>query len=196
MVKKEDRRIQKTKKTIKKAFIELLNEKNFGEVSVNDIAKRADINRGTFYLHYQDKFDLFEKYVDELLNELISKIKISNLEEYQGKKADKKESNPYVLFFKHFQEYSSFYKPILSFKGGPYFYIKFIEFIKDYYMQEYSKLPIHHKEPKTDKEILVNFVAHAHLGVINNWLQNDMTKTPEYMGEQLSALLSSLVKSL
>jgi AcrR family transcriptional regulator len=195
MEKKEDRRIQKTRKTIKKAFIELLNEKNFEEISVNDIANRADINRGTFYLHYQDKFDLFEKYVDELLNELTSKIKISNQEKDQMKKEiDDKDNNPYVLFFKHFQAYSSFYKPILSFKGGPYFYMRFIEIIKDYYLQQYNKLPKHNEKQKLDKEILINFVAHAHLGVINNWLQEDMTKTPEYMGEQLSALLSSLLK--
>ncbi|WP_428912126.1 TetR/AcrR family transcriptional regulator C-terminal domain-containing protein [Niallia sp. Krafla_26] len=194
MEKKEDRRIQKTRKTIKKAFIELLNEKNFWDINVIDITERADINRGTFYLHYQDKFDLFEKYVEELLHELTSKIKRSSLEKDLIKKETEDfESNTYVLIFKHFQEHSSFYKPILSFKGGPYFYTKFIEVIKDYYLQEYNKLPKQNKKQKPDKEILIDFAAHAHLGVIHNWLQKDMTKTPEYMGEQLSALLSSLL---
>jgi len=48
MAKKEDRRIQKSRKTIKKAFIELLDEKGFGNISVHDIAEKADISRGIF----------------------------------------------------------------------------------------------------------------------------------------------------
>lgn len=196
MERKEDRRIQKTKKSIKKAFIELLNGKNFWEITVNDIADRADISRGTFYLHYQDKFDLFEKYVDELLNELISQIEQSNQDkDKMEEEMNNKDSNPYKLFFEHFREYSSFYKPILSFKGGPYFYTRFLEVIKDYYLKEYHKLSNQVEKQNFDKEVLINFAAHAHLGVINNWLQKDMAKTPEYMGEQLSALLSSLFKS-
>src|SRR5699024_10252808 len=117
MEEKVDRRIHKTRKAIKKTFIELLNEKHFGDIGVNDIAERADINRGTFYLHYQDKFDLFEKYVDELLNELVAKIKASNQEKDQTKNGiEDNDSSTYVLFFKHFQAYSSFFKPMLSFK--------------------------------------------------------------------------------
>ncbi len=190
MEKNEDRRIRKTKKAVKKAFIELLNEKSdFGDISVNDIAERADINRGTFYLHYQDKYDLFEKYVEELISEVTSKIEVSN----QEKEVEDKDNNLYVLFFEHFQKYSSFFKPILSFKGGPYFYTRFIEVIKDYYLERYNKVSIQNETEKLDKEILINFVSHAQLGVINHWLQTDMSKTPEYMGVQLSALVSSLL---
>ncbi|MEY8643693.1 TetR/AcrR family transcriptional regulator [Staphylococcus arlettae] len=193
MGKKIDRRIQKTRETIKNAFIELLNEKGFWNISVNEVAERADINRGTFYLHYQDKFDLFEKYVDELLSELTSQIKPLNQEKDQRKnEIEDNDNNIYELFFKHFQEYSSFYKPILSFKGGPYFYTRFIEIIKEFYLQQYTKLPYNQK---LDKEILINFVAHAQLGVISSWIQEDMTKTPEYMGEQLSVLFSSFLRS-
>lgn len=193
MGKKIDRRIQKTRETIKNAFIELLNEKGFWNISVNEVAERADINRGTFYLHYQDKFDLFEKYVDELLSELTSQIKPLNQEKDQRKnEIEDNDNNIYELFFKHFQEYSSFYKPILSFKGGPYFYTRFIEIIKEFYLQQYTKLPYNQK---LDKEILISFVAHAQLGVISSWIQEDMTKTPEYMGEQLSVLFSSFLRS-
>ena len=53
-------------------FIDLLAEKGFEKITVNDIAERADINRGTVYLHYVDKFDLLDKcvetYVELLLN--------------------------------------------------------------------------------------------------------------------------------
>lgn len=53
-----DRRIQKTRQSIMNTFIDLLAEKGFEKITINDIAERANINRGTVYLNYVDKFDL------------------------------------------------------------------------------------------------------------------------------------------
>ena len=64
---KNDLRVVKTKAGIRKAFVELLAEKSFEEITVKDILERAVINRTTFYRHYTDKFDLAQKLSDELL---------------------------------------------------------------------------------------------------------------------------------
>lgn len=53
-----DLRVRRTKKMVGEAFIELMQEKGFDEITVKDIADRAFINRNTFYLHYRDKNDL------------------------------------------------------------------------------------------------------------------------------------------
>ncbi len=49
-----DLRVLRTRKTIKEAFVELMEEKGFDAITVKDITTRAGINRGTFYAHYQD----------------------------------------------------------------------------------------------------------------------------------------------
>lgn len=49
----EDRRVRKTKQAIKNAFIQLLNKKDLEKITIQDITELADINRGTFYLHYE-----------------------------------------------------------------------------------------------------------------------------------------------
>lgn len=64
-MKKEDLRIIKTKQAIKDSFIELVEVKGYNRVSVTDIVKKANINRNTFYLHYEDKDDLIKKLVAE-----------------------------------------------------------------------------------------------------------------------------------
>lgn len=64
------RRNTSTKQDIKTAFIRLLQTKGFEEMTVSDIAREAAINRGTFYLHYLDKFDLMEKLEDETIHDL------------------------------------------------------------------------------------------------------------------------------
>lgn len=70
--KKEDLRVIRTKRNIKKAFIELAKNDTYQKISVKDLCDIAMINRNTFYLHYQNKDDL----VREMVDETISKYKV------------------------------------------------------------------------------------------------------------------------
>lgn len=64
--KKQDKRTIRTKKAIRHAFAELFAEKPFYEISVSDIARRADINRKTFYSYYTGVYRLVEEIEDEI----------------------------------------------------------------------------------------------------------------------------------
>ena len=64
---KIDRRRRYTLSVIREAFFALLAEVGFAKMTVADICRRADINRGTFYLHYEDKFALLDVLIDEAL---------------------------------------------------------------------------------------------------------------------------------
>lgn len=59
-----------TKDKLKKALTILLNEKSLNDISVSELTKEAYINRGTFYLHYDDKMDLVDNLVEEIFEEL------------------------------------------------------------------------------------------------------------------------------
>ena len=54
----EDRRIRRTRQFLRNAFLGLLKEKRYEDISVQDIIERADVARSTFYAHYTDKEDL------------------------------------------------------------------------------------------------------------------------------------------
>ena len=64
------RRNTKTKAKIKAAFTSLVASKGFDTLTVSDIAREADINRGTFYMHYVDKFDLRQQLIDDAIDDL------------------------------------------------------------------------------------------------------------------------------
>ena len=64
-----DTRVRITKQMIKKSFVELLKTNSLSKISVTQICKKAEINRVTFYKYYQDTFDLYEKLIDELIEE-------------------------------------------------------------------------------------------------------------------------------
>lgn len=65
-----DRRQRKTKTAILTACYELIKDKDFRKVTINDIADKADINRGTFYLHFDDKFDMINSFEEEVLDKI------------------------------------------------------------------------------------------------------------------------------
>lgn len=66
----EDRRARRSRKLLKESLLELMKEKSFSEISVRDIADAADMNRGTFYLHYSGTAELLKSIEADLLEEL------------------------------------------------------------------------------------------------------------------------------
>lgn len=70
----KDRRVRKTRAALKKSLSSLLLQKNINDISVRELTEHADINRGTFYLHYRDVFDLLEQCEEDLLNEFRSTL--------------------------------------------------------------------------------------------------------------------------
>ncbi len=64
---RQDRRVRRTRKLLKDSLISLMQEKEFKNISVKDITSRADLNRGTFYLHYSDIYQLLQEMEEELL---------------------------------------------------------------------------------------------------------------------------------
>ena len=71
-----DRRVRKTRRQLRECLITLLKEKKVQDITVRELTDMADLNRGTFYLHYKDVFDLLEKTEAELqedFNQLVCK---------------------------------------------------------------------------------------------------------------------------
>lgn len=65
MEQKSDLRVTKTRRLIKTTFLELVQAKPVQKITVTELAKRAEISKGTFYLHYLDIYDLYNQMVEE-----------------------------------------------------------------------------------------------------------------------------------
>jgi len=75
MENKMDLRIKRTKQSIIDAFLELLRDKDFNDISICDIAKKALIARPTFYLHFKEKREVLIEYLDRIFAEYLEEIK-------------------------------------------------------------------------------------------------------------------------
>jgi AcrR family transcriptional regulator len=70
---KLDPRVKRTRRLILQAFGDLLAEKSFDAVSVQDVTDRAQINRATFYAHFQDKYELLDYWISQMFRQEIEK---------------------------------------------------------------------------------------------------------------------------
>lgn len=64
-----DSRVRRTKRLLRQGLTELLREKSLKKITVRELSERIDINRGTFYLHYKDIYDLVDQIEKELFDE-------------------------------------------------------------------------------------------------------------------------------
>lgn len=70
-----DRRVRKTAASVNNALSELLSKKPLEEITVTELCRKADINRSTFYLHYDTVKDCFEKVIYKMTDELLDLIR-------------------------------------------------------------------------------------------------------------------------
>lgn len=78
--KREDLRVRKTKQAIRNAFKEMICEMDLGEITIKELTLRAQINRKTFYLHYQCLDDVMTELEDEIADNFIRrKVSYANI---------------------------------------------------------------------------------------------------------------------
>lgn len=99
---KDNKRKRASREKIERIFVELLQTKEIGEISVSDICKRAELNRSTFYANYLDVYDL----ADAVRRQLENNLGVL----YQNELAEKFNSNNYLLLLQHIADNPLFYQ--------------------------------------------------------------------------------------
>jgi AcrR family transcriptional regulator len=174
---KVDRRRIKTREAIYKALIELMSEKSFENITINDISERANLNRGTLYLHYSDKYDMLDKCIKDHLNNMLNFCTISK----SGEARLDVVSSPLPLF-QYFEEHFPFYSSMLTNKGLTCFQEQLILLVKNGIVERMS---IGETKQEDNKEVVVQYMASAFVGVVEWWIKNNMPHSPQIMAQQL-----------
>ena len=184
MDKKTDLRIQRTQKAIIDTFYELLEEKHFSAITIIDICDRALINRGTFYTHFQDKYQLLEKCVYDMMMALDEEVDRVHCD-----------SDMVVYYNDMFDVAIAFLesnrrriKTIITKADSNLVFNKVHEIIKQNIMKKVGRLPFKTRVPL---EVLAEFFAGGLIQVVKWWLTED----PIYPAEQIKLHLYNLVKN-
>lgn len=185
-----DRRVKKSKKALKNALITLMDQKDFKDITITNIVEFADVNRGTFYRHYQYKKDLLEDVTNDVLTDLIWAYRFPYvyLETFDVSTLTAKS----IKIFEHVQRHALFYKLVFS-----------SDFLNDYQQRIYQTLKNLNKEdfeyalidPTINRNLHISYQANALVGMIMEWVKEDFCYPSEYMAEQLLAFIHSTQSS-
>jgi AcrR family transcriptional regulator len=179
---KVDRRILKSQEAIKKAFVELMSEKRFDGITIQEISDRADVSRRTFYLHYLDKFDLLDKLIEEHIKNLRDLcVSLSDMDFIDGGQ----------FFFEYFESNYLFFSTMLVGGGELSFRAQFLEFSVELLKGEVDTGE--GKNKGLSEEIVLRFVAAAYVEVTEWWFKEGMPHSPRVMAEQVGELIERIL---
>ncbi|WNS78584.1 TetR/AcrR family transcriptional regulator [Domibacillus sp. DTU_2020_1001157_1_SI_ALB_TIR_016] len=179
---KVDRRITKSQEAIKKALIELMSEKGFDDITIQDIADRANVNRGTIYLHYLDKFDLLDKIIEEHIN---------NMSDFCESATEMDWIESTVHCMEYLESNFLFFSTMLKSEGASYFRNQFLKFNIEEFKKDVDITK--GKNYGQSEDVIVQFVANAYVGIVEWWLKNGMPYPPRVMAEKVGDLLERIV---
>jgi len=160
-----------TKQAIKKALIQQIEEAGFERVTVKNLALAANINRGTFYLHYKDKFEVMEDLQQELLKELERYVKnVQPVEAFHTVKTGQL-YQPFVEVFRCIKRHAKVFRVFLGEQGSPAFINKMKKVFSNHILNSLSLIQEEILDPEF-RQFLQAFLSSAIIGVIQEWLDS------------------------
>ncbi|RNB52888.1 TetR/AcrR family transcriptional regulator [Brevibacillus gelatini] len=185
---------RKTKQLIQRSFMQMLESKPFESITVGEIAKTAQMNRGTFYLHYTDKFDLLEQMEQQLFEDLGSHI-----DELQSRYSvmhtfGEGQEELAAALFRSIQFHVPALKIFLGDHGRAGFHIRFRDALAEKVRSHLEKDENFHAKGKVPMDYLLSFITSAFLGLIEQWVRNGLEKTPEEMAALYMNIISFIQK--
>jgi AcrR family transcriptional regulator len=192
-----DRRIQRTRQALRKALSELIKEKEYESISVEEITQRANLGRATFYLHYRDKEDLLVDEFSELANErahTLSKIPFSAwLPDSENPELafENKASEPFLMVFQHIANNADIYRILLQNEKSDRILERIRKIIAQSiteFMQtkvESDPIPLLLEVPI---DLLAAYFSGALLSCVDWWLEQGVTYSPEEMTRMFQRL--------
>ncbi|MBP3966950.1 TetR/AcrR family transcriptional regulator [Paenibacillus lignilyticus] len=186
---KTDPRIERTKDMLRSALIELIEEKGFESITVRDLTLKAGLNRGTFYLHYHDKFDLLEQCKSEIWRGFEERIQHAN-PELLLQYVERDEAYPFMVdVFRFLRENGDFFRVMMGPKGDPSFNLRYKELMLKHLYNKLMLLQPEDHKLLVPRDFLTAYIISANFGVMQHWLETGMVHTPHEMALIISRIM-------
>nr|WP_308626107.1 TetR/AcrR family transcriptional regulator C-terminal domain-containing protein [uncultured Eisenbergiella sp.] len=178
---KTDRRVRKTKTRLLNCLTELMKEKEVKDISVKELSDLADINRGTFYLHYRDVYDMLNKVEDELFSEF-NKILDRDFTTVPDDTLYTILEDVFTFLYANVQTAQALM--------GPHGDLTFINRMKEVVKQRILQVWRKNQQPSETFDYYYSFLVSGCIGMIEAWLNKETPEPPR----QIAALAGDLIK--
>lgn len=180
----DDRRVRKTKKALRQGLVELLQRKKLKDISVRELTDEADLHRGTFYVHYQDIYDLYDKMRQEAMEEI--------RDIFRQHPPEKLRTGPGPLFqaiMEYARENRDLCQMFFSPNGDQALVRELEHIVEEKCFQDWPVL--FPDKDLSDSEYLRVFIVDGCMGVVRRWVDTGMTKSPLEMAKQMDQLIKA-----
>jgi AcrR family transcriptional regulator len=185
---KNDRRSRRTRQLLGNALVELMLEKNFESITVQDILDRADIGRSTFYAHYTDKESLLLSQIENVIHEL----------EQHAAEADSSDASllPSLELFRHVKDQRRLMQAFVWGRGAEILTQDFQGQVSKLIEEKIRSAVGDERRAAMPSSLIAKFVASTFLMVLRWWFDEDMGHTPEQMNAMFQRLVMPAIHQL
>lgn len=170
---KNDPRVKRTQKELKKALLALMQRKDFADITISELTEKAEVSRGSFYRYYATTADLLNSFIQEVMAEYDANCKnICYTDDllYSGVK------QRCMVFYNHIEANKEFYRVM----SGPHGILSFQKTLQDWRLSRFRKryfVPKNNSAADHENEVkfflLAEYIVYAQLGLAYYWLQED-----------------------
>ena len=188
MAAKVDRRVRKTRAQLRAGLARLMQKKNIREITVTELVDEVDINRSTFYLHYEDIYQMLESIEQEIMEEIRLSITSNPIEPLTS--TDKAQSF-LVHIFTYLEENREICKALL----GPHGDMAFVEQTEKLVAETVFE-SLTNQFPKTTPDLLYtySFCLTGLVGMLKSWVSAESPESPQYMADLTHKLFTNITR--
>jgi AcrR family transcriptional regulator len=187
---KTDRRVQRTRELLQKALIELISERAYDAITIQDIVDRANLGRTTFYLHYNSKDELFVSCHEAI----VSQFRIGPLHPLSREELLSSEAPPGMTSaYRHLEEARLLLYSVFQGKDS----LLILRRIRDWSARE-IEANLHAAFPEADSsiplDVLANYIAGAQIALIQWWLEKRQPHTLQNQAQMFHRLQRAVIR--
>ena len=182
----EDRRVRRSRRLLQEALLQLVLEKGYDKVTVQDVLDRADVGRATFYAHFRDKDDLLVSGSEELREVL--RAQMTAFLEAEDRPSDEQLVVTRVLF-EHAARNRQLYRALIGNRGGGIVMRQAQRELTRLFREHLQQAAGQHRlQPSVPVEIVVQYAVGSLLTLLTWWLDNDLPYSAAEMSRAFQRL--------
>ncbi|HOO32760.1 MAG TPA: TetR-like C-terminal domain-containing protein [Thermotogota bacterium] len=185
---KTDRRVKYTKMLLKNGLVELLKDNPISKITVKKLCETADVNRSTFYTHYDNQYDLLNQLIIDVIEEFGQYVSTENFTEG---------SQTTILMVKKMVEYAAenaeLMKSLLR-ENGYFSFSDMIVMIAQ--CETVLEIREQHGIDRAISDYMLYFIFSGALSILHKWLLEGMIETPQKIAEIITKLIYNGVSGL
>ena len=172
-----------TKHEIARALLELLEEKNLNKITIEDISRRAGINRQTFYYHFRDIIDLLEwMWMED------EKLLFSNSYSYENWQES------FITIFEEFKKKKSLTMNVYKNSPSELLTTHLYNLVYPIIYSVVNEKAQNYIVKEDDVKFIADFYKFAFVALVKDWIRNDMEENPEQIVKRLGILLQGTIE--